>query len=130
MSEIPTDRLYSPEHVWVLFGGTGARVGITEFAQRALGELVFVRLRPVDSAVGTAASLGEVESLKSTSEVYAPIGGRVARLNSVLESRPELVNSDPYGEGWLCELDVADDPGAVAGLLGAEEYRSRIEEGT
>ena len=127
-SDVPADRLYSAEHVWVQLDAGRARIGITDFAQQALGDLVFVRMRPVGSDVAAAASVGEIESLKSTSEVYAPLAGKVALLNPALEHQPELVNSDPYGEGWLCELEVADAgaAGLTAVLLAAEGYRAKV----
>ncbi|MDA8290937.1 MAG: glycine cleavage system protein GcvH [Actinomycetota bacterium] len=125
-SQVPPGLLYSAEHLWVHREGDRVRLGITDFAQASLGELVFARISPVGTAVAAGESVGEVESLKSTSDLCAPLSGTVARVNPLLEERPELVNGDPYGEGWLCELDVADADLSAAALVSAEEYRSQI----
>lgn len=119
---IPEDLKYTAEHEWVRSGEGGAvRVGITHYAQDALGDVVFVSLPEVGSAVTAGESCGEVESTKSVSEVYAPLTGEVTARNEALASRPELINSDPYGEGWLVEIATAD-PSAVDGLLDAKRY--------
>ena len=102
------------------------RLGITDFAQTSLGELVFARMSPAGTAVVAGESVGELESLKSTSDVYTPLSGTVALVNPMLDERPELVNSDPYGEGWLCELDVDEADFSAAALVSAAEYRSQI----
>jgi len=119
---IPEELKYTAEHEWVR-GGGGAepvRVGITDYAQDALGDVVFVSLPEVGANVTAGEACGEVESTKSVSEVYAPISGEVTARNELLESRPELVNSDPYGDGWLIEISVSD--GAPAALLDAKAY--------
>ncbi len=126
VSSVPEDRLYSAAHAWVRRVGARAIMGISDFAQSALGELVFVRLPAPGVQVHAGAPLGEVESLKSTSELYAPVSGRVAAVNAELGTRPELVNADPYGAGWLCEIEVVGEDDAV--LLSAEEYRARLGE--
>lgn len=123
MSDVPADRLYSDEHAWARFAGARVVVGITDFAQRSLGELVFVRLRDLGATVMAGASLGELESLKSTSDLYAPVAGVVVAHNPALAAHPELVNADPYGEGWLCELEVSTD---ASGLLDPSQYRAVI----
>jgi len=118
---IPEDLRYSPEHEWVRVEGTRARVGITDYAQDALGDIVFVDLPVVGSEVEPGGQLGELESTKSVSEIYAPVAGTVAAVNDALAGEPERINQDPYGEGWICELELA--PGAdPAGLLDAAAY--------
>ena len=118
---IPEELKYTAEHEWVRAGdGTTVRVGITDYAQDALGDVVFVSLPEVGASVTAGEACGEVESTKSVSEIYAPLTGEVTGRNDVLEARPELVNSDPYGEGWLIEIAVAD--GGLDGLLDAKAY--------
>lgn len=118
---IPEELKYTAEHEWVRAGdGTTVRVGITDYAQDALGDVVFVSLPEVGASVTTGEACGEVESTKSVSEIYAPLTGEVTARNDVLEARPELVNSDPYGEGWLIEIAVAD--GGLDELLDAKAY--------
>ncbi len=112
----PDDLTYTAEHEWLRAGaGAQLRIGITDYAQEALGDIVFVTLPAVGDTFEAGQALGEVESTKSVSDVYAPVAGTVAAVNPALDSNPELVNSDPYGEGWLVELAVSDD---VAGLTG------------
>jgi glycine cleavage system H protein len=118
---IPDDLRYSPEHEWVRVDGTRARIGITDYAQDALGDIVFVDLPTVGSEVEPGGQFGEVESTKSVSEIYAPVAGTVAAVNDALTSNPERINQDPYGEGWICEVELA--PGAdLSGLLDAAAY--------
>ena len=118
---IPEDLRYSPEHEWVRLEGTKVRVGVTDYAQDALGDIVFVDLPTVGSEVDVGGQLGEVESTKSVSEIYAPVAGTVTAVNDALTAAPERINQDPYGEGWLCELELAagTDTGA---LLDAVAY--------
>ena len=119
---IPEDLKYTAEHEWVRSGeGATVRVGITHYAQDALGDVVFVNLPDVGATVTAGESCGEVESTKSVSEVYAPLTGEVTARNDALTQRPELINSDPYGEGWLVEITIAD-AAAVDGLLDAKGY--------
>jgi len=120
--DIPEDLRYSAEHEWVRVEGTRVRVGITDYAQDALGDIVFVDLPEVGGEVQLGGQLGEVESTKSVSEIYAPLSGTVAAVNEALRDAPERINQDPYGEGWICELELAagSDP---AGLLDAAAYR-------
>lgn len=121
--QVPEELRYTSEHEWVSEAADGrVRVGITDYAQDALGDVVFVDLPAVDTVVTAGDVLGEVESTKSVSEIYAPLGGRVAAVNEVLSGSPDQVNSDPYGAGWLVELEP-DDAGALAGLLDAAAYR-------
>jgi glycine cleavage system H protein len=118
---IPDDLRYSAEHEWVRVEGTRARIGITDYAQDALGDIVFVDLPSVGSAVEVGGQFGEVESTKSVSEIYAPVSGTVAAVNDALTSNPERINQDPYGEGWICEVELASDAD-LSGLLDAAAY--------
>ncbi|VAZ95508.1 Glycine cleavage system H protein [Mycobacterium pseudokansasii] len=132
VSDIPPDLHYTAEHEWVRrTADDTVRVGITDFAQSALGDVVFVQLPAVGDEVTAGESFGEVESTKSVSDLYAPVSGKVAAVNSDLEGTPQLVNSDPYGDGWLLDLQV-ESPAAVeaalAALLDAEAYRGTITE--
>ena len=124
---IPEDLRYTAEHEWVAGGGDGAvRVGITHFAQDALGDIVYVQLPEAGSVVAAGESLGEIESTKSVSEIYAPLSGTVSARNEALGDTPEVINTDPYGAGWLVEI-APDDPAAVDGLLSADAYRELTE---
>ena len=125
----PDELKYTPEHEWVRDPGEhdgAVRVGITDHAQQALGDIVYADLPDVGTTVQAAAPCGELESTKSVSDVYAPVSGRVVAVNEALEATPELVNSDPYGDGWLFEV-VPDDDQAVAGLLDAAAYAAGLE---
>jgi glycine cleavage system H protein len=120
---IPEDLRYTAEHEWVAGAGGGpVRVGITHFAQDALGDIVYVQLPDPGTAVTAGESFGEVESTKSVSEIYAPLTGTVVARNDKLAEQPEVINTDPYGEGWLVEIEPADTA-AVEGLLTASAYR-------
>jgi len=124
--EYPQDLRYTAEHEWVRTGSEGVvRIGITAYAQDALGDVVYVSLPSVGDSVNTGDSCGEVESTKSVSDLYAPLSGEVVAVNEALESAPELVNSDPYGQGWMYEVKLAD-PGAVDSLLDLEAYRALL----
>lgn len=117
---VPEDLSYTAEHEWVRIEGGRARVGITDFAQSALGDVVFVELPEADLQLARGDHLGEVESTKSVSEIYAPVAGRVVAVNAALAEHPETLNADPYGEGWICEIEVGDTSGE--GLLDATAY--------
>ena len=122
---IPQELSYTEEHEWVQSTeGGSVRIGITDYAQDALGDIVYVDLPEVGATVTAGEAVGELESTKSVSEVYAPVSGTVTARNDQLDGSPELVNSDPYGEGWL--LEVAAD-GDVDGLMDAEAYAALIE---
>jgi glycine cleavage system H protein len=126
---VPEALRYTAEHEWVASPATDAgpvRVGITHFAQDALGDIVYVQLPEVGTEVTAGASLGEIESTKSVSEIYAPLSGTVVTRNEALDAAPELVNSDPYGGGWLVEIQPTD-PAEANGLLDAAAYRSLTE---
>ena len=103
---IPAELRYSSDHEWAQATGEVIRVGITDYAQDALGDVVFVDLPKVGAVVTAGGSLGEVESTKSVSEIYAPVAGTVTAVNEALSASPELINSAPYGEGWICEITV------------------------
>jgi glycine cleavage system H protein len=118
---IPEELRYSPDHEWVRVEGTRVRVGITDYAQDALGDIVFVDLPVVGSTVEAGGQLGELESTKSVSEIYAPVAGTVTAVNGALAEGPERINQDPYGEGWICELELSADADA-GGLLDAAAY--------
>ena len=131
MSEIPADLYYTEEHEWVQRSGDDTvRVGITDYAQSALGDVVFVQLPDVGTEVAAGESFGEVESTKSVSDLYAPLSAKVVAVNGDLEANPQLVNSDPYGGGWLVDLQV--EAGALAdglgSLLDADGYRATVTE--
>jgi glycine cleavage system H protein len=123
---VPEDLRYSADHEWARTVDDRVRVGITDYAQDALGDVVFVDLPDEGATLGVKGKLGEVESTKSVSDLYAPIAGQVVAVNSALTDSPELVNSDPYGEGWVCEI-VPTDPASVDGLLDASAYRQLTE---
>ncbi len=118
---IPDDLRYTAEHEWVRSGGETVRVGITDHAQEALGDIVFVTLPEIGTEIEAGQSLGEVESTKSVSDIYAPISGEIVGRNDVLDARPELVNADPYGDGWMIEVRPSD-PSDVDALLDGAAY--------
>jgi len=124
--EYPQDLRYTAEHEWVRAGSDGViRVGITAFAQDALGDVVYVSLPSVGDSLSAGESCGEVESTKSVSDLYAPLSGEVVAVNQALESAPELVNSDPYGEGWMYDVKLTDG-GSADSLLDLEAYRALL----
>jgi glycine cleavage system H protein len=120
--KIPTDLRYTKDHEWIRMAGSVVRVGITDYAQDALGDVVFVQLPDVGSVLVAQQGLGEIESTKSVSDIYAPVAGTVVAVNSALVNQPELINSDPYGEGWICEIESAQIDESL--LISAEEYSS------
>jgi glycine cleavage system H protein len=124
--EFPNDLKYTQEHEWVRMEGDVARVGITDFAQDALGDVVYVDIPEVGTEVKAGEPFGEVESTKSVSDVYAPLGGTVIERNAALADSPQLVNEDPYGDGWMIAIEPAD-VSALDGLLDAEAYRAFTE---
>jgi len=123
----PEDLKYTAEHEWVKADGGNARVGITDFAQNALGDIVFVQLPEVGTAIRAGDSCGELESTKSVSDLFAPVNGTVTAVNEALADQPDLVNTDPYGEGWLIDVEL-DDADEVDGLMDAETYEGQLEE--
>jgi glycine cleavage system H protein len=125
--EFPDDLRYTVEHEWVRVEDGRARIGITDFAQDALGDVVFVSTPTVGARVGRGDPVCEIESTKSVSDIYAPVSGTIVVVNRALEESPELVNAAPYGDGWIFELEVSD-PSELDGLLDAAAYRAQVEE--
>lgn len=124
MGEVPEDRGYTKEHEWAQERDGRVAVGITEYAQDQLGDVVFVQLPEPGTEVVAGQPLGEVESTKSVSDIYSPVSGKVLEKNAEVEGNPELINSDPYGQGWLVTIEPAEEAGT---LLSAAEYRELIE---
>lgn len=124
--DIPSDLRYSTDHEWARVEEGRVRIGITDYAQDALGDVVFVEVPEVGTKVERGASFSEVESTKSVSEIYAPVSGTIAEVNAELADSPERLNDDPYGEGWICIIEPTD-PAQLDELLDAEGYRSLIE---
>ncbi len=125
--EFPKELKYTVEHEWVRVEGDLATVGITAFAQDALGDVVFVELPAAGSAVTAGKTFGVVESVKAVSDIYAPVSGTVEEINQVLPDAPEAINSSPYGDGWMIKIRMAD-PGQFAGLLDAAAYQAHLAE--
>lgn len=121
--DTPAELRYSSDHEWIRVEESKVRVGITDFAQDNLGDVVFVQIPEVGAVVKSGDSFSEVESTKSVSDIYAPVDGTVVEVNELLESQPELLNSDPYGDGWICVIEISD-PAQVDGLLDAAGYQS------
>jgi glycine cleavage system H protein len=124
--QIPDDLRYSTDHEWIRVDGSKVTIGITDYAQDALGDVVFVDLPEVGAAVEAAASISEVESTKSVSDIYAPVSGTIAEVNADLGDAPERLNEDPYGEGWICVIELTD-PSQLDALLSASDYRELVE---
>jgi glycine cleavage system H protein len=125
--ELPEQLRYSEEHEWVAVEGVRARIGITDFAQDSLGDVVYVELPGVGANVMAHASCAEIESTKSVSEIFSPVTGTIVEVNNALDDTPEQVNADPYGGGWIFVVEMAD-PSEVDGLLDAAAYRGLVEE--
>ena len=123
---VPDDLRYSTDHEWARLEGGKVRVGITDFAQDTLGDVVFVQVPELGTTVVAGGTFGEVESTKSVSDLYAPVGGTVTEVNGDLADTPNRLNEDPYGEGWICVIEP-DDVGQLDALLDAEGYRKLID---
>lgn len=123
----PSNLRYTKDHEWVLLEGNTATIGITEFAQRELGDIVFVDIPTVGKTIGAEEVFGTVEAVKTVSDLFLPVAGTINELNADLESEPELVNSDPYGEGWMIKMTVTN-PADVDGLLTADAYKALVAE--
>ena len=123
MSNVPANLKYSKDHEWVDGSGATVKIGITDYAQGALGDIVYVQLPKVGDLVTEGAVCGEVESTKSVSEIFSPVSGKVVAINSALDSAPETLNSDPYGAGWMFEVEVS---GESSSLMEAAAYTSLI----
>ena len=130
--EIPAELRYSSDHEWVRAGDGGVQVGITDFAQDALGDVVFVELPQVGALVIADEPMCEIESTKTFSDIFAPISGQVVEVNLALEDEPQLINESPYGDGWICVIAPVDDPtqasAELAALLDADGYAALIAE--
>jgi glycine cleavage system H protein len=126
--EFPDQLKYSKEHEWVTVDGTRARIGITDYAQDALGDVVFVELPKVGATVAAMTACGEVESTKSVSDVFTPVSGTVVEANAALDEQPELLNQDPYGNGWIFVVEMSD-ASEVDTLMDAAAYRTLVESG-
>lgn len=124
---IPDDLRYSSDHEWARRDGDTITIGITDYAQDSLGDVVFVELPEVGAVIDAGAGVGEVESTKSVSDIFAPLAGTVVEVNDALTQHPELLNDDPYGDGWILVLEI-DDASHVEELLDADAYRALTEE--
>ncbi len=125
MSKVPETLRYTKDHEWAKLEGKRARIGITDYAQTELTDVVFVELPPIGKVVKQGEPLGTVESVKAVSEIFAPVGGKVVEVNKALEEKPEIVNKDPYGEGWMVVLE-ASEPTRADSLMDAAAYRKHI----
>jgi glycine cleavage system H protein len=125
---VPDELRYTAEHEWVAINGTVASVGLTDYAQNSLGDVVYVSVPAAGTAVTAGEPCGEVESTKSVSDIYSPVDGEVIESNPEIEDDPGLVNSDPYGAGWLLRIRLADDGADPAGLLTAGQYAELVKE--
>jgi glycine cleavage system H protein len=122
----PTDLRYHEEHEWIRIDGKQATMGISNFAQDALGDIVFIEMPKVGSTVAAGQQIGEVESTKTTSSIYTPVSGKIVKTNTELKDHPEVVNADPYGKGWIAVIELSD-PGQVNGLMTAEQYEAFLK---
>jgi glycine cleavage system H protein len=127
MSTNPSDLKYTRDHEWVRVSGTQATIGITDYAQKQLGDVVFIELPKVGAGFDEGEPVGSLESVKAVAEVYLPLKGKIVEINEALNSEPEMVNADPYGDGWLAKLQIADSA-QVKNLMSADEYDEFIRE--
>jgi glycine cleavage system H protein len=123
---VPEDLRYSSDHEWARPEGNRVRIGITDYAQDSLGDVVFVQVPALGTTVEIGSSFSEVESTKSVSDIYAPVSGTIVEVNADLSDTPERVNEDPYGDGWLCVIELSE-PGQLDALLDAAAYRALID---
>jgi glycine cleavage system H protein len=123
----PEDIRYHKEHTWVKIAGRKGTIGITDYAQDALGDIVYIDLPEVDTTYEANSEISEIESTKSTSSVIAPVGGRVVKVNEELSESPEIINEDPYGKGWIAVIEMGD-PAEADDLMDSTEYEKYIEE--
>jgi glycine cleavage system H protein len=124
---VPGELRYSTDHEWARAEGSRVRIGITDYAQDALGDVVFIQLPELGTKVASGDGISEVESTKSVSDIYAPVAGTVVEINAELVDAPQRLNDDPYGDGWLCVIEM-EDPAQLGELLDAEAYRKLTEE--
>lgn len=122
----PTNLRYHEEHEWIRIDGKQATMGISNFAQDALGDIVFIDMPKVGSTVAAGQQIGEVESTKTTSSIYTPVSGKIVKINTELKDHPEVVNADPYDKGWIAVIELSD-PGQVNGLMTAEQYEAFLK---
>ena len=122
----PDDLRYAANHEWARRDGDSVRMGISDFAQDALGDVVYVELPETGASVSAGDAFAEIESTKSVSDIYAPVGGTVTAVNSALEDNPELINSDPYGDGWVCEIELSNEAD-FDDLMDKDTYISQLE---
>jgi glycine cleavage system H protein len=122
----PTDLRYHEEHEWIRIEGKQATMGISNFAQDALGDIVFIDMPKVGMAVAAGQQIGEVESTKTTSSIYTPVNGKIVNVNADLKDHPEVVNADPYGKGWMVVIELSD-PGQINGLMTAAQYEEFLK---
>ncbi len=125
MSNIPSDLKYAESHEWCRTEGNIATIGISDYAQGELGDVVYVELAEAGTVLKKGDAIGSLESVKSVSDIYAPVSGKVVEVNPALEDTPEIINSDPYGEGWILKIEMSD-PSEAESLLDAEKYRETI----
>ena len=122
----PTDLRYHEEHEWIRIDRKQATMGISNFAQDALGDIVFIDMPKVGSTVAAGQQIGEIESTKTTSSIYTPVSGKIVKINTELKDHPEVVNADPYDKGWIAVIELSD-PGQVNGLMTAEQYEAFLK---
>ena len=122
----PTDLRYHEEHEWIRVDGKQATMGISNFAQDALGDIVFIDMPKVGTTVAAGQQIAEVESTKTTSSIYTPVSGKIVNVNTDLKDHPEVVNADPYGKGWIAVIDLSD-PGQIVGLMTAAQYEQFLK---
>ncbi len=122
----PTDLRYHEEHEWIRLDGKQATLGISNFAQDALGDIVFIDMPKIGATVSAGQQIGEVESTKTTSSIYRPVSGKIVKVNGDLKDHPEVVNADPYGKGWLAVIELSD-PGQVNSLMTAAQYEAFLK---
>jgi glycine cleavage system H protein len=123
---IPTDLKYTEDHEWIRVEGDEAYIGITDFAQGELGDIVFVEVETVDEELSEGDTFGTIEAVKTVSDLFMPVGGTVLELNEILEDTPDVINKDPYGDGWIIKIKIAD-AGELEHLLDADAYKNNIE---
>ena len=123
---IPNDLLYTEDHEWIKVNGTEATIGITDFAQKELGDIVFVEVETVDESLDKGEAFGTIEAVKTVSDLFMPVSGKVLELNDLLDSEPEIINKDPYGSGWIVKIKMGNTK-ELNDLLDAEAYKANVE---
>lgn len=123
---IPENLKYTKDHEWILVEGEEATIGITDFAQKELGDIVFIEVETLDETLDAEEAFGTIEAVKTVSDMFMPVGGEVIAFNEEIESTPEIVNQDPYGKGWIIKIKLTD-PSEVDGMLTAEQYKELVE---